>query len=44
MTDLHEQPVSSDAPRVAVIVLNWNGKALTLDSVQSLLEVRTPNV
>jgi GT2 family glycosyltransferase len=44
MTDTREQPVSSDTPRVAVIVLNWNGKALTLDCVRSLLEVRTPNV
>lgn len=44
MTDIHEQPDSSDAPRVAVIVLNWNGKALTLDCVKSLLELRAPNV
>jgi GT2 family glycosyltransferase len=39
-----EANVSGRAPRVAVVVLNWNGKALTLDCVASLLEVRTPNV
>jgi len=44
MTDIREQHESSDAPRIAVVVLNWNGKALTLDCVRSLLEIQTPNV
>jgi GT2 family glycosyltransferase len=44
MTEDREQSASLDAPRVAVIVLNWNGKALTLDCVRSLLEIHTPNV
>jgi len=44
MTENGGRQEYGDTPRVAVIVLNWNGKALTLDCVRSLLEVRTPNV
>jgi GT2 family glycosyltransferase len=44
MTSDREHQASGEAPKVAVIVLNWNGKALTLDCVRSLLEVRTPHV
>lgn len=39
-----ERPASGGAPAVAVVVLNWNGKDLTLDCVRSLLEIDTPNV
>jgi len=44
MTDIRDQHESRMAPKIAVIVLNWNGKALTLDCVRSLLEIQTPNV
>jgi len=37
-------PSKSGAFRVAVIVLNWNGKDLTLDCLHSLAAVATPNV
>ncbi len=32
------------APRVSVIVLNWNGKQLTLDCLRSLVSIPTPNL
>jgi GT2 family glycosyltransferase len=44
MTAIGDQHESGDAPKIAVVVLNWNGKALTLDCVRSLLEIKTPNV
>jgi GT2 family glycosyltransferase len=44
MTDIRDQHESRMAPKIAVVVLNWNGKALTLDCVRSLLEIQTPNV
>jgi len=36
----------SDGPpaAVAVVVLNWNGRELTLDCIRSLLEIPTPGV
>jgi GT2 family glycosyltransferase len=36
--------LDSPPPKIAVIVLNWNGKALTLDCLDSLDAVSTPNV
>jgi GT2 family glycosyltransferase len=32
------------APAIAVIVLTWNGRDLTLDCLDSLMQVTTPNV
>jgi GT2 family glycosyltransferase len=38
-------PVPSTAPpSVAVVILTWNGKALTLDCLRSLEAVTTPDV
>jgi GT2 family glycosyltransferase len=31
-------------PRVAVLILNWNGRELTIDCLRSLMTVETPNV
>lgn len=31
-------------PRVAVLILNWNGRELTIDCLDSLIPVETPNV
>lgn len=37
-------PPAAGQPRVTVVILNWNGKALTLDCLKSLESVSTPNV
>jgi GT2 family glycosyltransferase len=34
---------SDSAPRIAVIILTWNGRALTLECLESLEAVQTPN-
>jgi GT2 family glycosyltransferase len=41
--DMHSDP-APNRPSVAVIVLAWNGRALTLDCLDSLANVTTPNV
>lgn len=38
------RPAVCDAPRVAVIVLNWNGRDDTLDCLRSLEAVEYPNL
>ena len=35
---------STGVSKVAVVVLNWNGKALTLDCLESLSAIETPHV
>jgi GT2 family glycosyltransferase len=44
MTDVRDQTNPGGSPSVAVVVLNWNGKALTIDCIHSLLEIKTPDV
>ncbi|MGD8413462.1 MAG: glycosyltransferase family 2 protein [Candidatus Latescibacterota bacterium] len=44
MTEVRDQTKPGGTPKVAVVVLNWNGKALTLDCIRSLLDIPTPNV
>lgn len=41
---MHDVTGDTISPRVAVIVLTWNGRALTLDCLESLAAVTTPNV
>jgi GT2 family glycosyltransferase len=42
---LRTAPESDQSPpRVAVLILNWNGKALTIDCLESLMRVETPDV
>lgn len=37
-------PSGSASPSVAIVVLTWNGRDLTLDCLESLCRVTTPNV
>lgn len=41
---MHVVTGDTHPPRVAVIVLTWNGRALTLDCLESLAAVTTPGV
>lgn len=38
------QTRAAEGPVVAVVVLNWNGESLTLDCLDSLSAIETPNV
>ncbi len=31
-------------PKVSIVILNWNGKTLTIECLRSLLPVQTPGV
>jgi GT2 family glycosyltransferase len=42
--DRAQQPEAGEAPAVTIVVLNWNGKSLTLDCLDSLSAIDTPRV